>query len=597
MTILGWAQIVCFCLLLLALTKPLGSFVYSVVETESTVLDPVLKRAEKFLYTICGVNPKHEMHWTEYAASVLCISIVSLIFTYAILRCQGSLPLNPMGFSTASAPSWATTITPDLAFNTAVSFTTNTNWQAYAGESTMSYLSQMLALALHNWLSAALGIAAAVALVRGFARHSVQTIGNFWKDIIRITLYLLLPLCLVWSLAFVWQGCIQNFNPYVRVEHTIEGQKQIIPQGPVASQEAIKQLGTNGGGFMNANSAHPYENPTPLSNMLQMLAIFIIPAALTYTFGKMVNDTRQGWALLIAMFTLFFIGVATCYYFESAGNPNIAQQGVETSIKSLGDLGGNMEGKEVRFGLAQSALFATVTTDASCGAINSQHDSFTPMGGLVPLVNMQLGEVVFGGVGAGLYGMLMFAILTVFIAGLMVGRTPEYLGKKIEKKEIKMAMLFVLVGAFSILMFTAAATVLSLPAGAYLNPPGPACANVGNAGSHGFTEILYAFTSATANNGSAMSGLNSNTPFYNITVGLAMLAGRFLMMIPALAIAGSLCAKRHVPPSSGTFPTHGAMFVVLLVSVIVIVGALTFFPALTLGPIVEHYLMHQGKLF
>ena len=596
MTLVGWIQVAIFSIILLLLTKPIGLYMTQVMEEGNSVFEKVLGPLERLIYRLLGIDPQKEMHWTTYAYALIAFSLAGTIFTYLILRLQGILPLNPMGFSTALAPAYATALSPDLAFNTAISFTTNTNWQNYSGENTMSYLSQMLGLAYHNWISAAVGLAACVVLIRGFSRYSLNTVGNFWKDLVRSLLYIFFPLVLIYSLLLVGQGVIQNFNPYT-VATTIEGAKQIIPQGPVASQEAIKMLGINGGGIFNANSAHPFENPTPLSNLLQMLSIFLLPAGLTYMFGKMVKDTRQGWALLAAMYALFFVGLTICYYAECAGNPNIAAQNVETSTKILGDLGGNMEGKEVRFGLANSALFATVTTDASCGAVNCMHDSFTPLGGLIPLLNIQLGEVVFGGVGSGLYGMLVFAVLTVFIAGLMVGRTPEYVGKKIEQKDVKMAMLFVLAGCFSILMFTALGSVLELPTKSAINPPGATFNNVNNAGPHGFSEILYCFASCTGNNGSAFAGLTGNTPFYNVVSAIAMLIGRFFMMIPILALAGSLVQKKYVPPTSGTFPTHGWLFVVLLISVILIVGALTFFPALTLGPVVEHFLMHTGRLF
>jgi K+-transporting ATPase ATPase A chain len=566
------------------------------MEGQPVLLEKVLGPVERFTYKLIGVDPARNMRWTEYATAVLTFALMTMLFTYAILRLQGVLPLNPMMFSTAMAPAYATTMTPDLAFNTAMSFATNTNWQAYSGESTMSYLSQMLALAFQNWASAARGIAVAAALIRGFARRTSDGIGNFWQDLTRTCLYILLPLCLVCSLVLVAQGMPQNFSPYTSAT-TVEGAKQIIPQGPMASQESIKELGTNGGGFLNANSAHPFENPTPLSNMIEMLAIFLIPAALAYMFGKSVNDTRQGWALIAAMGILWFAGVLACYHFEAAGNPNVSAEGVQTDTRHLGDLGGNMEGKEIRFGLANSALFATVTTDASCGAVNCMHDSLTPLGGIVPMINMQLGEIVFGGVGAGLYGILVYAVLTVFIAGLMVGRTPEYVGKKIEKKEVKLAMLFVLAAAFSILVFSAWADVWDLPAGSPLNAPGALWNNVNNAGPHGFSEILYAFSSATANNGSAFAGISVNTPIYNTLLAVAMFLGRFFLIVPVLAMAGSLAAKKFVPATAGTFPTHSWLYVVLLVAVILIVGALTFFPALTLGPIVEHFLMHAGRLF
>ena len=596
MTLSGWLQIGLFSLLLLILTRPMGLYMTRVMAGEATVFDRILRPVERLCYRLFGVDAEAEMVWTEYTYALLAFSLVGTLFSYALLRLQGYLPLNPMGFSTAAAPAYATAMTADLAFNTAVSFATNTNWQNYSGESTMSYLSQMLALAYHNWISAAVGLAACTALLRGFSRYSCPTVGNFWKDLLRSTLYILLPLLTIFTMLLVWQGVIQNFAPYTTAT-TLEGAKQIIPQGPVASQEAVKMLGINGGGIFNANSAHPFENPTPLSNLLQMLSIFLLPAGFTYMFGKMVKDTRQGWALFAAMYVLFIAGVAVCYQSEALGNPHIASQGAETATALLGDLGGNMEGKEVRFGLANSALFAAITTDASCGAVNCMHDSLTPLGGLVPLLNIQLGELVFGGVGSGLYGMLVFAVLTVFIAGLMVGRTPEYVGMKIEKKDVKMCMLFVLAGCFSILMFTALGAVLDLPAGAAINPPGATYNNVNNAGPHGFSEILYCFSSCTGNNGSALGGLTGNTPFYNVSGALAMLCGRFLMMIPVLALAGCLVTKKYVPPSGGTFPTDGWLFVVLLVSVIIIVGALTFFPALTLGPVVEHFLMLQGRLF
>lgn len=597
MTLLGIAQIILFCAILLAITKPLGIYMTLVMEDcGKTFLEKPLGWLERLIYKISGVNPDEEMHWTTYTFALLAFSLAGMLLTYAILRLQGFLPFNPMGFSTAAAPSYATNLTADLAFNTAASFTTNTNWQNYGGENTMSYLSQMLALAYHNWTSAAVGLAVCTALIRGFCRHSAQTLGNFWKDLIRSLLYIFFPICFVYTLALVSQGVVQNLSPYT-VATTLEGAKQIIPQGPVASQEVIKLLGINGGGIFNANSAHPFENPTPFSNLLEMLSIFLLPAGITYMFGKMVKDTRQGWALLAAMFALFLAGTFVCYFAEARGNPNIAAQHVETSSRLLGDNGGNMEGKELRFGQANNALFATVTTDASCGAVNCMHDSLTPLGGMITVLNIQLGEIVFGGVGSGLYGMLVFAVLTVFIAGLMVGRTPEYVGKKIEQKDVKMAMFFVLVGCVSILVFTAIGSVLELPANSPLNAPGATFNNVNNGGPHGFSEILYLFSSSTGNNGSAFAGITSNTPFYNVSGALAMLFGRFLMIVPVMALAGSLVQKRYVPPSSGTFPTHSWLFVCLLIGVILIVGALTFFPALTLGPIVEHFLMMKNKLF
>ena len=595
MTPNGLLQIGVFFLAVLALTKPVGGFMARVFEGERTWLHAALRPLERLIYKLCGIQEDQEQRWTGYAASLLMFSVVSLLLTYLIQRIQGLLPFNPQGFGTAHAAQGATAMTPDLAFNTAVSFTTNTNWQAYTPETTMSYVTQMVGLATHNFFSAAAGMAIAIALIRGFARHTSEKIGNFWVDMTRATVYILLPLSIVIALLFVSQGVIQNLSPYSKAV-TLEGGAQLIAQGPVASQEAIKMLGTNGGGFFNANSAHPFENPTPLSNFIQILSIFVIPAGFTYTFGKMVKDTRQGWAIFAAMSILFLAGVFVAYPSEQSGNPNLSALGIENHA-TASQPGGNMEGKEVRFGIANSALFATVTTDASCGAVNSMHDSFTPLGGLVPLVNIELGEVVFGGVGAGIYGMLMFAILTVFIAGLMVGRTPEYLGKKIEQKEVKMVMLAVLVLAGSILLFSSTGAVVQFVKNSWINPPGPATANLGNSGPHGLTEILYAYTSGTGNNGSAFMGLNANTPWYNLTMGMAMLIGRFLMIIPLLAVAGSLARKKVVPASAGTLPTNGALFVGLLVGVVVIVGALTFFPALTLGPVVEHFLMRQHQLF
>jgi potassium-transporting ATPase potassium-binding subunit len=591
----GLLQIGVFFLAVLALAKPVGGFMARVFEGERTWLHAALRPLERLIYKLCGIQEDQEQRWTGYAASLLMFSVVSLLLTYLIQRIQGLLPFNPQGFGTAHAAQGATAMTPDLAFNTAVSFTTNTNWQAYTPETTMSYVTQMVGLATHNFFSAAAGMAIAIALIRGFARHTSEKIGNFWVDMTRATVYILLPLSIVIALLFVSQGVIQNLSPYSKAV-TLEGGAQVIAQGPVASQEAIKMLGTNGGGFFNANSAHPFENPTPLSNFIQILSIFVIPAGFTYTFGKMVKDTRQGWAIFAAMSILFLAGVFVAYPSEQSGNPNLSALGIENHA-TASQPGGNMEGKEVRFGIANSALFATVTTDASCGAVNSMHDSFTPLGGLVPLVNIELGEVVFGGVGAGIYGMLMFAILTVFIAGLMVGRTPEYLGKKIEQKEVKMVMLAVLVLAGSILLFSSTGAVVQFVKNSWINPPGPATANLGNSGPHGLTEILYAYTSGTGNNGSAFMGLNANTPWYNLTMGMAMLIGRFLMIIPLLAVAGSLARKKVVPASAGTLPTNGALFVGLLVGVVVIVGALTFFPALTLGPAVEHFLMRQHQLF
>jgi K+-transporting ATPase ATPase A chain len=571
----GILQIALFFLVVLALAKPMGGYMAKVFAGERTWLHPVLRPLEKAIYRLCGIDETHEQRWTGYAGGVLVFSLVSLLLTYLIMRVQQWLPWNPQGLAN---------VEQFLSFNTAASFTTNTNWQAYTPETTMSYFTEMMALATHNFFSAAVGIAVAIAFVRGFSRHSVKTLGNFWVDFTRATFYVLLPISIVFALVLCSQGVIQNLSAYTKAT-TLEGAVQTIPQGPIASQEAIKMLGTNGGGFLNANSAHPFENPTPLSNFLEMLSIFLIPAGLTYTFGKMVKDTRQGWAIFAAMSILFLAGVFVAYPSEQAGNPNLARLGIETQATAA-QPGGNMEGKEVRFGIANSALFTVVTTDASCGAVNNMHDSLTPLAGLVPLINIELGEVVFGGVGSGLYGMLLFAVLAVFIAGLMVGRTPEYLGKKIEQKEVKMMMLAVMVLAFTILGFSAASVNLETVG-----------KSLGNSGPHGLSEVLYGFTSAVGNNGSAFGGLSANTPYLNTTLGLAMLFGRFLMLIPLLAAAGSLAAKKQVPLSAGTFPTHGPLFVGLLVGVVVIVGALTFFPALSLGPVVEHFLMWQGRLW
>jgi K+-transporting ATPase ATPase A chain len=595
MTAIGVYQILFFFALILAITKPLGLFMARLFEGERTFLHPVLRPLERLIYKLSGIREDVEQRWTEYAGALLAFSLAKFAFTYLIQRLQGFLPLNPQGFSTAHAAAGATPMTPDLAFNTAVSFVSNTNWQSYYGETTMSYFVQMTALTVSNFTSAAAGMAVALALVRGFARQQSKTIGNFWVDVTRATVYILLPLSLVAALLFASQGVIQNWDAYTQVK-TVEGATQVIAQGPVASQEAIKMLGTNGGGFFNANSAHPFENPTPFSTLLQILLIFMIPAGLTFTFGAMVRDRRQGWALFAAMSVMFFIGVFVAYGAEQSGNPLLDRLGVQSAATTT-QAGGNMEGKEVRFGIAQSALFATVTTDASCGAVNSMHDSYTPLGGLVPLFNMQTGEVIFGGVGAGLYGILLYAILAVFIAGLMVGRTPEYVGKKIEQKEVKMAMLALVATAFSILVFTGLSSVVVFAKDSYWNAFGPATGNVNNPGAHGFAEILYAYTSGTANNGSAFAGISANTPWYNLTIGLAMLIGRFLFLLPLLAAAGSLAAKKVVPVTSGTLPTHGGLFVGLLVGTVVIVGALTFFPALALGPIVEHFLMRDVHVF
>ena len=635
---IDWVQLLLYVAALALITKPMGLYLMQVLDAKGrTWFDPVIKPLERLTYRIAGVSADQEQDWKQYTVAMLMFSLVSCVFTYAILRLQQFLPLNPQGFGAVS---------PDLSFNTAVSFTTNTNWQNYGGESTLSYLSQMVALVIHNFASAAVGIAIAAALVRGIARHSAATVGNFWVDLVRTTYYLLIPLCIVFAVFLVSQGMIQNFKPYTKARLTEpftiqvaktddkgqpvttnvavmvqapkldsdgkpvltngvavmvdvpkldeKGQpvmtnmpvmvnqkveEQLIAQGPVASQVAIKMLGTNGGGYMNANAAHPFENPTPLSNFIQMLSIFSIGSGLTYYLGRMVKNQAHGWSVWAAMTVLFLAGLLLCWYAEAAGNPIHQQLGVAAA-------GGNMEGKEVRFGIFNSALFATITTDASCGAVNSMHDSFTPLGGFVPLFNIQLGEIIFGGVGAGLYGMLVFVVLAVFIAGLMVGRTPEYLGKKIQSYEVKMAMLALLILAISILGFAAWASVSKW-----------GLAALTNTGPHGLSEILYAFSSTNGNNGSAFAGLSGNTPWYNTTLGLAMLIGRFLMIIPIMAMAGSLARKKIAPPSAGTFPVSGLTFVILLLGTILLVGALNFLPGLTLGPIVEHFLAGQGKLY
>jgi potassium-transporting ATPase potassium-binding subunit len=568
-------QVGIFSILVTLISVPLGLYMARVFAGERTFLDPVLRPIERAIYRACGVHPGTEQDWIEYAISMLLFSAAGMLLLYGMERLQYYLPLNPQKFGAVG---------PDLAFNTAASFTTNTNWQAYGGESTMSYFTQMAGLAFHNFVSAAAGIAVAIAVIRGFVRRSGRTLGNFWVDLTRGTLWILLPISIVFALVLIWQGVPQNFSAYTQVK-TLEGSQQVIAQGPVASQEIIKELGTNGGGFFNANSAHPFENPTPLTNLIELIAIFAIGAGLTHTFGQMAGDRRQGWALFGAMAILFLVGVACAIWAEQRGNPQFAAMGVDQRATTA-QSGGNMEGKEVRNGIVDSALWATVTTDTSCGAVNSMHDSYTPLGGLVPLVNMQIGEVIFGGVGSGLYGMLVMAVLSVFIAGLMVGRTPEYLGKKIEGREMKLAMLFILI-------FPA---VILLPAGvAVVTKAG--LAGISNPGPHGLSQILYAFTEASANNGSAFGGLNANAPFYNVTLGLVMLFGRFLMKVPVLAMAGSLVGKKAAPPSAGTFPTNGAIFVILLVGVIIIVAALTFFPVDALGPIVEELVMRIGKLY
>jgi K+-transporting ATPase ATPase A chain len=570
----GWLQFALFSLLLLASVRPVGTYLARVLEGQSTWLDFLLRPFERLIYKLSGIKASEEMTWREYAFALLGFSAVSALATYAIERLQALLPLNPQHLAAVG---------PDLAWNTAVSFTTNTNWQSYTPESTMSYLTQMAGLAYHNFTSAAVGIAVAVALIRGIKRTSSGTLGNFWVDITRTTLYVLLPACILYTLVLVAQGVPQNLHPYTAAT-TVEGASQTIAQGPVASQEAIKMLGTNGGGFFNANSAHPFENPTPLTNLLQMLSIFLIPAGLTYTLGRMTGSPGHGWAVLGAMFVLFAAGFSAIYWAES--QPHALIHGA-SQIGSLTSPSGNMEGKEVRFGVSQSSLFATVTTDASCGAVNTMHDSLTPIGGLVVLTNIMLGEVVFGGVGSGMYGILIFVVLAVFIAGLMVGRTPEYLGKKIEAYDIKMCMLYALIFPLIILTLTAV----------FLLSPGFGLSSLNNQGPHGMTEILYAFTSAAGNNGSAFAGLSANTWAYNVALGFTMLIGRLLMIVPVLALAGNLAQKKSVPPSPGTFPVNSGLFGVLLTGVIVILGALTFFPALSLGPILEHLLLKSGQLF
>lgn len=599
MTANGWFQILFFLLLIFLVTKPLGIFITRVFNREKTFLDPVLRPVERLLYRVTAVDENHEMRWTEYAISLLLFSLVSMIVLYLMQRLQGYLPFNPQKLGAVSPA--------HVAFNTAASFTTNTNWQAYSGETTMSYFTQMAGLAYHNFVSAAVGIALAIAFIRGIARRKMQTIGNFWVDMVRASLWVLLPFCIVGGLLLVSQGVVQNLKPYdtakliepMQVQKTTPDGKpmvdaqgkpvmdtvtdQTIAQGPVASQEIIKEWGTNGGGFFNANSAHPFENPTPLSNLIELFSIFTVSAGLTYTLGRMTGSPRHGWAVWAAMAILFLAGVSVAYWAEARGNPLLAQTDQRaTHLQS----GGNMEGKEVRFGIADSALFATVTTDASCGAINGWHDSYTPLGGMIPLVNIMLSEVIFGGVGAGMYGMLIYIVLAVFIAGLMVGRTPEYLGKKIEAYDVKMAMLVVLVFPLVILAFAAVSSA-----------NGFGTSSISNPGPHGLSQMLYAFVSGAGNNGSAFGGLTANTPWYDTTIGLTMLAGRFLMIIPMLAIAGNLAGKKYVPPSLGTFPVTTPLFTALLIGVIVIVGALTFFPALSLGPILEHLLMVAGKTF
>jgi K+-transporting ATPase ATPase A chain len=587
MTLNGWLQIVLFITIILLLAKPMGSYMTRVYERRKTFLDPLLVPCERLLYRMTGVNSEEEMRWTEYGVAMLIFSAATMLLTYIVERLQHILPLNPQHWPG---------VEPALALNTAISFTTNTNWQSYTPETTMSYLTQMLGLATHNFWSAAVGMALAVAFIRGIARRESKTLGNFWVDLTRGMLWILLPICIVFSLALVSQGVVQNFRAYDTAKlvepQTVTGTDgkatlvttQTIAQGPVASQEAIKMLGTNGGGFFNANSAHPFENPTPLSNFLQMVSIFLIPAGLTIMLGKMVGSPKHGWAVLAAMVVLWFCGTLTCYWAESQPNPLL--HGVDQHL-SLLQSGGNMEGKEVRFGIANSALFATITTDASCGAVNSMHDSFTPLGGMVPLANILLGEIVFGGVGAGLYGMLVFVVMAVFIAGLMVGRTPEYLGKKIEAYDVQMSMLYLLIFPLIILCLAAVSVLM----------PTLGLSSLANHGPHGLSEILYAYASTTGNNGSAFAGLSANTPWYNYSLAAAMFFGRFMMIVPMLAVAGNLAGKKIVPASAGTFPVTTPLFTMLLVSVILIVGALTFFPALSLGPVLEHLLLHAGHTF
>ncbi len=567
MTAIGWIQIILYCAIVVALVKPLGWYMTRVFNGERTFLSPILRPVEAGIYWIGGVDERREQHWLTYTVAMLLFHVGGFLLIYALMRLQAVLPFNPAEQSA---------VAQDLSFNTAISFITNTNWQNYGGESTLSYLVQMLGLTHQNFLSAATGIVLAVALIRGFSRASLRTIGNFWVDVTRCTLYILLPICVVYALFLVWQGIPQTLGPYVDAT-TLEGAKQTIAVGPVASQIAIKMLGTNGGGFFNANAAHPFENPTALANFVQMISIFALGAALTNVFGRMVGNQRQGWAILAVMGVLFISGVIVTYWAEAGGT---------TALHALGLTDGNMEGKEVRFGIVASSLFAVVTTAASCGAVNAMHDSFTALGGMIPLINMQLGEIIVGGVGAGLYGMLLFVVISIFVAGLMVGRTPEYVGKKIEAREVKMAMLAILVLPLMYLGWTAVAVVFP-----------PAVASMANAGPHGFTEVLYAYTSQTGNNGSAFAGLTGNTPFYNLTGGVAMFVGRFFMIIPAMAIAGSLAGKKLHPASAGTFPTTGGLFVGLVVGVILIIGGLTFFPALALGPIVEHLAMNANTLF
>ena len=567
MTVIGWVQILLYCAIIVAITPPLGAYMTRIFSGERTFLSPVLRPIELVIYKVAGIDERQEQHAVTYTVGMLLFHAGGFLILYILMRVQAALPFNPAG---------QTAVGEDLSFNTAISFITNTNWQNYGGESTMSYLVQMLGLTHQNYLSAATGIVLAIALIRGFARHSVRTVGSFWVDVTRCTLYILLPICIPYALFLVWQGIPQTLGPYVDAT-TLEGAKQTIAVGPVASQIAIKMLGTNGGGFFNANAAHPFENPTALSNYVQIISIFALGAALTNVFGRMVGNQRQGWAVLAVMGVLFIAGVVACYAAEAHGND---------ALNALGLTGGNMEGKELRFGIAASSLFAVITTDASCGAVNAMHDSFTALGGMIPLINIQLGEIIVGGVGSGMYGMLLFVIISIFVAGLMVGRTPEYVGKKIEAKEVKMAMLAILVLPLMYLGWTAVAMMVP-SAVAAMNNPGP----------HGFTEALYAYTSQTGNNGSAFAGISANTLFYNLSGGMAMFVGRFWMIIPTMIIAGSLAAKKTVPASVGTFPTTGGLFVGLVVGVIVIVGGLTFFPALALGPIVEQLAMNAGTLF
>jgi K+-transporting ATPase ATPase A chain len=594
MRLIGFAQLFCFFLLLLVITKPLGAYMARVFEGRSTLFSPLLLPVEKLIYRLAGIKER-EQRWKQYAAACLAFGLWNFLIFYVLQRWQAFLPLNTQHFGTAQSFPPSTLLTPDLAFNTSVSFMTNTSWQSYAGETTLTYLSQMAGIAVQSFTSAAAGIGVALALIRGLARQQTNTVGNFWVDLTRATLYVLLPLSLAGALLLASRGVIQNFHTYQSLK-TLEGGAQVIPGGPVASQESIKLLSSDGGGFFNANSAHPFENPTPFTNLVEMLLILAVPAGLTYTFGRMVRDRRQGWTLFFVMFGLLAAGGLITYSYEQRGNPLLGRQGVEQSA-SAGNPGGNLEGKEVRFGIPGSALFSVVSTATSSGAVNSMHDSFTPLSGLVQMFNFKCGEVIFGGPGSGMYGMLLITMVAVFIGGLMVGRTPEYLGTKIMAREMKMVMLAMIACSACILLMVACSLIVDFPPAAYMNPPGALTANFANHGPHGFSEILYAYGSATGNNGSSFAGLNTNTPWYNLTLGLAMLIGRFFVIIPVLAVAGSLAGKPRTPVTSGTLPTHGLQFSLLLLGTIIIVAALTFLPAFAVGPIVEHFLMNSGRTF